>query len=51
MARSGRLDVGEDRRGVERLARDFSVEITRQWPGENGDSLRPKVKGGIGWKF
>ncbi|SSW80293.1 Mu-like prophage tail protein gpP [Klebsiella pneumoniae] len=32
--------------GVERLARDFSVEITRQWPGENGDSLRPKVKGG-----
>ena len=32
--------------GVERLARDFSIEITRQWPGENGDTLRPKVKGG-----
>lgn len=33
--------------GIERLARDFSVELTRQWPGENGDgSLRPKVKNG-----
>lgn len=22
--------------GIERLARDFSVEITRQWPGDEG---------------
>ncbi|KIU31134.1 phage baseplate assembly protein [Atlantibacter hermannii] len=33
--------------GIERLARDFSVELTRQWPGENSDgSLQPKVKNG-----
>lgn len=31
--------------GIERLARDFSVEITRQWPGGDGvASLQPKVK-------
>ncbi|RJT26928.1 phage baseplate assembly protein [Buttiauxella izardii] len=33
--------------GVERLARDFSVEITRQWPGENTDqAFSPRVKNG-----
>lgn len=33
--------------GIERLARDFSVEITRQWPGGDGvASLQPRVKNG-----
>lgn len=33
--------------GIERIARDFSVEITREWPGgEGSDSLQPKVKNG-----
>lgn len=33
--------------GIERLARDFTVEITRQWPGENTDqTMKPKVKNG-----
>lgn len=33
--------------GIERIARDFSVEITREWPGgEGSNSLQPKVKNG-----
>ncbi|EKP9660914.1 baseplate protein [Escherichia coli] len=33
--------------GVERLARDFSVEITRQWPGDEGiTTLQPRIKNG-----
>ncbi|WP_127958110.1 phage baseplate assembly protein [Serratia microhaemolytica] len=33
--------------GIERLARDFTVEITRQWPGaEEVGQLQPKVKAG-----
>ncbi|WBM69124.1 baseplate protein [Buttiauxella sp. WJP83] len=33
--------------GIERLARDFSVEITRQWPGNNEQvSLQPRIKNG-----
>lgn len=33
--------------GIERLARDFSIEITRQWPGtEDVGQLQPKVKKG-----
>ncbi|MGT6543864.1 phage baseplate assembly protein, partial [Escherichia coli] len=33
--------------GVERLARDFSVEITRQWPGDDGiTTLQPRIKNG-----
>ncbi|PDO83349.1 phage baseplate assembly protein [Kosakonia pseudosacchari] len=31
--------------GIERLARDFSVEITREWPGSDGTkSLQPRIK-------
>lgn len=31
--------------GIERLSRDFNVEITRQWPGESGSvSLQPRIK-------
>lgn len=33
--------------GIERLARDFSVEITRQWPGDEGiTTLQPRIKNG-----
>ncbi|HIF6681403.1 TPA: phage baseplate assembly protein [Serratia marcescens] len=33
--------------GIERLARDFNVQITRQWPGETGSvPLQPRVKKG-----
>ncbi|MFP7605636.1 phage baseplate assembly protein [Serratia quinivorans] len=33
--------------GIERLARDFNVQITRQWPGESGSvPLAPRVKKG-----
>lgn len=33
--------------GIERLARDFSVELTRRWPGDgNTDTLRLGVKNG-----
>ncbi|MFV4846732.1 phage baseplate assembly protein [Edwardsiella tarda] len=33
--------------GIERLARDFNVEITRQWPGDDGKAtLQPRVKNG-----
>ncbi|MCB5320287.1 phage baseplate assembly protein, partial [Yersinia enterocolitica] len=33
--------------GIERLARDFNVEITRQWPGsEEAGHLQPRVKKG-----
>lgn len=33
--------------GIERLSRDFNVEITRQWPGESGSvPLQPRVKKG-----
>lgn len=33
--------------GIERLARDFNVQITRQWPGETGTvPLQPRVKNG-----
>lgn len=33
--------------GIERLARDFNVEITRRWPGYGGgESLQPKIKNG-----
>ncbi|EKN3888077.1 phage baseplate assembly protein [Yersinia enterocolitica] len=33
--------------GIERLARDFNVEITRQWPGsEEAGRLQPRVKKG-----
>ncbi|MGV3793337.1 phage baseplate assembly protein [Citrobacter portucalensis] len=33
--------------GIERLARDFSVEITREWPGDSGGAgLQPRVKNG-----
>lgn len=33
--------------GIERLARDFSVEITRQWPGDDGTAtLQPRIKNG-----
>lgn len=33
--------------GIERLARDFSVEITREWPGGDGTaSLQPRIKNG-----
>lgn len=33
--------------GIERLARDFSVEITRQWPGDNDTiSLQPRIQNG-----
>lgn len=33
--------------GIERLARDFSVEITREWPGSDGAaSLQPRIKNG-----
>lgn len=33
--------------GIERLARDFSVEITREWPGSDGTkSLQPRIKNG-----
>ncbi len=30
--------------GIERLARDFSVEITRQWPGGEGISANLRVE-------
>lgn len=33
--------------GIERLARDFSVEITPQWPGDEGiTTLQPRIKNG-----
>ncbi|WP_156293352.1 phage baseplate assembly protein [Serratia oryzae] len=33
--------------GIERLARDFNIEITRQWPGsEDVGNLQPKIKKG-----
>ncbi|EFZ7832048.1 baseplate protein, partial [Shigella flexneri] len=33
--------------GIERLARDFSVEISRQWPGDGGiTTLQPRIKNG-----
>ncbi|OSK27547.1 bacteriophage Mu P protein [Escherichia coli M056] len=33
--------------GIERLARDFTVEITRQWPGEEGTTtLQSRIKNG-----
>ncbi|MGG2139902.1 phage baseplate assembly protein [Symbiopectobacterium sp. RP] len=33
--------------GIERLSRDFNVEITRQWPGESGSvALQPRIKKG-----
>ncbi|EFE98314.1 phage baseplate assembly protein [Serratia odorifera] len=33
--------------GIERLARDFNVQITRMWPGESGSvPLAPRVKKG-----
>jgi len=33
--------------GIERLARDFHVDITRQWPGESGSaSLPPRLQKG-----
>lgn len=33
--------------GIERLARDFSVEITREWPGgEGAGSLQPRIRNG-----
>lgn len=33
--------------GIERLARDFSVGITRRWPGDEGNSsLEPGIKNG-----
>lgn len=33
--------------GIERLARDFSVDITRRWPGdEGGTSLEPGIQNG-----
>ncbi len=33
--------------GIERLSRDFNVEITRQWPGESGSvPLQPRIKKG-----
>lgn len=33
--------------GIERMARDFNVELTRRWPGDNKtDSLRPGFKNG-----
>lgn len=33
--------------GIERLARDFNVEITRFWPGSEGAaSLQPRIKNG-----
>lgn len=33
--------------GIERLARDFNVQITRQWPGESGSvPLAPRIKKG-----
>ena len=33
--------------GIERLARDYSVEITREWPGGDGvASLQLRVKNG-----
>lgn len=33
--------------GIERLTRDFSVEITRQWPGDEGiTTLQPRIKNG-----
>ena len=33
--------------GIERLARDFNVQITRQWPGETGSvPLQPRIKNG-----
>jgi prophage tail gpP-like protein len=33
--------------GIERIARDFSVELTRRWPGDNNtDSLRLGVRNG-----
>lgn len=36
------LDVNSYWCRIERLARDFSVEITRQWPGGDGvASLQP----------
>lgn len=41
------LDIGAHRCGIERLARDFSVEITRQWPGDEGiTTLQPRIKNG-----
>ncbi|SKC22469.1 Mu-like prophage tail protein gpP [Kosakonia radicincitans] len=33
--------------GIERLARDFSVEITREWPGgDEAKSLQPRIRNG-----
>ncbi|BGI52721.1 MAG: baseplate protein [Candidatus Hamiltonella defensa (Ceratovacuna japonica)] len=33
--------------GIERLSRDFNVELTRQWPGESGSApLQPSIQKG-----